>query len=132
MAYSMRDSDTALMNRVSERVLGCAIEVHRELGPGLLESIYVSALEREILDAGLLVRRQVALPVRYKGNSLGDLRIDLLVEDFLIVEVKSVERPDPVFEAQLLSYLRLSGCRIGLLLNFNSRLLKDGIKRMVL
>lgn len=120
------------MNRVSERVLGCAIEVHRELGPGLLESIYESALEREILDAGLRVRRQVALPVRYKGTCLGELRIDLLVEDCLIVEVKSVERPDPVFAAQLLSYLRQSGCRIGLLLNFNSRLLKDGIKRMVL
>ena len=120
------------MNRVSERVLGCAIEVHRELGPGLLESIYESALEREILDAGLLVRRQVALPVRYKGTPLGELRLDLLVEECLVVEVKSVERPDPVFEAQLLSYLRLSGCRVGLLLNFNRRLLKDGIKRMVL
>ena len=128
----MQDSETHWLNRVSERVLGCAIEVHRELGPGLLESIYESALEREILDAGLLVRRQVALPVRYKGTPLGELRLDLLVEECLVVEVKSVERPDPVFEAQLLSYLRLSGCRIGLLLNFNSRLLKDGIRRMVL
>ena len=132
IAPSMVDPASEWMNRVSERVLGCAIEVHRELGPGLLESIYESALEREILDAGLLVRRQVALPVRYKGTPLGELRLDLLVEECLVVEVKSVERPDPVFEAQLLSYLRLSGCRVGLLLNFNRRLLKDGIKRMVL
>lgn len=120
------------LNRIAEAVIGSAIEVHRELGPGLLESIYESALEREMMDTGLRVRRQVAVPVLYKGATLGDLRVDLLVEERLIVEVKSVERPDPVFEAQLLSYLRLTGCRLGLLLNFHKRLLRDGIKRMIL
>jgi GxxExxY protein len=117
---------------LTERIIGCALEVHRELGPGLLESAYESALLIELAEAGLACRSQVAVPMIYKGRLIGEYRIDLIVENMVVVEVKSVERLDPVFDAQLLTYLRLSGKRVGLLLNFNSRLLKHGIKRVVL
>jgi GxxExxY protein len=117
---------------LTERIIGCALEVHRELGPGLLESAYEAALLIEFGEAGLSCRAQVPVPMSYKGHAIGEYRIDLLVEDTVIVEVKSVERLDPVFDAQLLTYLRLAHKRIGLLLNFNSRLLKQGIKRVVL
>ena len=114
---------------LTERIIGCAIEVHRVLGPGLLESTYVEALAIELVEARLRVARQVAVPLVYKGRDLGDYRLDLLVEDAVVVEVKAVERFDPVHEAQLLTYLRLSGRRVGLLINFNQRLLRNGIKR---
>jgi GxxExxY protein len=117
---------------LTERIIGCAIEVHRVLGPGLLESTYESALCIELGDAGLSFKRQVILPVTYKGREIGEYRLDLLVEDTVIVEIKSVERLDPVFDAQLLTYLRVTGKAVGLLINFNSRLVKDGIKRLVL
>lgn len=117
---------------LTERIIGCALEVHRQLGPGLLESAYAAALQIEFAEAGLTWRSQVALPMVYKGHTIGDYRLDLLVEDTVVVEVKSVERLDPVFDAQLLTYLRLAGKRVGLLLNFNSRLLRQGIKRVVL
>jgi len=107
---------------LTEAVIGCAIEVHRQLGPGLLESTYEAALCVELELAGLKYRRQVCVPVVYKGRTVGEYRIDLLVEDRIIVEIKSVERHDPVFEAQLLTYLRVTGKKVGLLLNFNSRL----------
>ena len=119
-------------NALAEKILGAAIEVHRELGPGLLESIYESALIHELQARGLRVGRQVDVDVNYKGFIVGHLRLDLLVEGTVIVEVKAVDRHEPVFEAQVLSYLKLTKCRLGLLLNFNTRLLKDGIKRLAL
>ena len=119
-------------DKITEGIIGCAIEVHRQLGPGLLEGIYEAALCVELEEAGWQFRRQVAIPVLYKGKTIGEYRLDLLVEDGVVVEIKSVERFDPVFEAQVLTYLRVTGKRVGLLLNFNSRLLKDGIKRFVL
>jgi len=117
---------------LTEKIIGCAIEVHRVLGPGLLESSYEAALAIEFQDAKLPFRRQVIIPVFYKARPIGDHRLDFLVENAVIVELKSVERFDPIFEAQILTYLRLSGKRRGLLINFNSRLLKDGVKRFVL
>lgn len=120
------------LNALTERIIGCAIEVHRQLGPGLLESTYEEAFVIELHEAGLLYRRQVPVPIMYKGRYLGEYRLDLLVEDAVIVELKSAARHDPVFEAQVLTYLRLANKRIGLLINFHYRLLKDGIKRFVL
>jgi GxxExxY protein len=100
------------------------------LGPGLLEPVYEAALCIELDDAQISYVRQLRLPAFYKGRRLGEYRIDMLVEDCVIVEVKAVERASPLFEAQLLTYLRVTGKPVGLLLNFNSRLLKDGIKRL--
>lgn len=117
---------------LTERIIGCAIEVHRQLGPGLLEDTYERALCVELELANLTFKRQVLFPVVYKGRSIGEYRIDLIVEDSVVLELKSVDRFDPVFEAQLLTYLRVTGKKVGLLINFNTRLLKDGIKRYVL
>ena len=119
------------LNRLTERIIGCAIEVHRQLGPGLLEATHESALCIEMEAAGLHFQRQVAIPVTYKGKPIGEYRLDLLVEDRVIVEIKSVERLDPVFDAQVLTYLRVTHKKVGLLINFNSRFLKNGIKRFV-
>lgn len=117
---------------ITEAIIGAAISVHRELGPGLLESTYEACLDYELRQPGLKVERQKALPIAYKEVRLDcGYRLDLLVEDKVIVELKSARQVDPVHEAQLLSYLKLSGCKVGLLINFNVRLLKDGIKRMV-
>ena len=120
------------INQLTEKIIGCAIEVHRQLGAGLLESIYESAMAIELELAGLKYTRQVVIPVSYKGHSIGEHRIDLMVENAVIVELKSVERFDPVFDAQVLSYLKLTGKKVGLLINFNSKLLKDGIKRFII
>jgi GxxExxY protein len=120
------------MDKLTERIIGCAIEVHRQLSPGLLESIYESALCVELEWEKLRFQRQVALPVEYRGRPLGEHRLDLIVEEMVVVELKSVERFEPVLEAQLLTYLRLAKLRVGLLINFNSRLLRDGVKRYVL
>jgi GxxExxY protein len=117
------------LNQLTRRIIGCAIEVHRHLGPGLLESIYESALCIELEMAGLAHERQKPVPVTYKGHALGEHRLDILVEDTVILELKSVERFDPLFEAQILGYLRMTEKPLGLLINFNSRLLKDGIRR---
>ena len=118
---------------LSNRVLGCALEVHKALGPGLLESAYENALAYELSTAGLMAQRQVDVPVVYKKVKLDcGFRIDLLVEKQLVVELKSVESLLPLHEAQLLTYLKLTGCKVGLLINFNVRLLKNGIKRLVL
>lgn len=117
---------------LTEKIIGCAIEVHRTLGPGLLEATYEAALCVELDLAGLRFQRQVVVPVKYKNHPVGDYRLDLVVEDSVVVEIKSVDRFDPVFEAQLLTYLKIPGHKRGLLLNFNARLLKDGIKRMIL
>jgi GxxExxY protein len=120
------------LNKITEQIIGCAIEVHRQLGPGLLESIYESALCVELEYRGLKYERQKALSVNYKGHPIGEFKIDLLIENTVVVELKSVERFDPVFEAQLLSYMKLGRYKLGLLINFNSALLKDGIKRLIL
>jgi GxxExxY protein len=126
-ATTLRDAEN-----LTERIIGCAIEVHRHLGPGLLESAYERAMCVELADSGLCFECEVLLPVVYKGRTVGDYRIDLIVEDTVVVELKSVERFEPVFEAQMLTYLRLTGKKVGLLINFNSRLLKNGVKRFVL
>jgi GxxExxY protein len=116
----------------SRRVIGAAIEVHRQLGPGLLESIYLACLTREMASQGIEFEQEVELPIVYKGVELGrGYRIDLIVEHRLVVEVKSVQQVLPVHRAQLLTYLRLTRLRAGLLLNFNSAVLKDGIVRLV-
>lgn len=120
------------INELTEKVIGCAIEVHRHLGPGLLEATYEAALCVELEIAGLRYQSQVVFPVVYKGRTIGQYRIDLIVEDAIVVEVKSVERFDPVFEAQILCYLKVTRKKVGLLINFNSRLLKDGLRRFVL
>ncbi len=118
---------------LTESVIGFAIEVHRTLGPGLLESAYQECLCYELKANGIAFGRQVALPVIYKTVKLDcGYRMDLVVDDQLVVELKTVEKILPIHEAQLLTYLRLSGIRTGLLLNFNTAVLKNGIKRMVL
>ena len=124
--------DQEWLDDISEKIIGCAIEVHRNLGPGLLESVYESALSIELREQGLNFERQKVLPVRYKGTTIGDFKLDILVENTVVVELKSVERIDPIFNAQLLSYLKMGGYKLGLLINFNSKLLKDGIKRIIL
>ncbi|MBU0718908.1 MAG: GxxExxY protein [Planctomycetes bacterium] len=114
-------------------IIGAAIEVHRELGPGLLESAYEECLAYELTQAGLAFRRQVALPVSYKQVRVEvGFRADLIVEGQVVVELKAVDRLAPVHEAQLLTYLRLTGLKTGLILNFNVPVLRDGIVRMVL
>ena len=120
------------LNKITEKIIGCCIEVHKQLGPGLLESIYESALCIEFQRNDILFERQKSLPVIYKGEKIGDFRIDLLVEDTIVVELKSVERMDPVFEAQILSYMKLGTYKLGLLINFNSSLLKNGVKRFII
>jgi GxxExxY protein len=123
----------AMEGELTHAIIGAAIEVHRALGPGLLEAAYEVSLEHELVQRGLRVRRQVGMPVQYKGVSLdAGYRLDLLVEDTVVVEVKAVDGLTRVHEAQLLTYLRLSGVRIGLLINFNERVLKDGVLRRVM
>jgi GxxExxY protein len=118
---------------ITHAIIGAAIEVHRVLGPGLLESVYERCLSRELELRGIVNERQVPLPVVYKGIHLEEgYRIDILVERKVVVEVKAIDAIAPVHEAQLLTYLRLSGLHVGLLLNFHVALMKDGIKRMVL
>lgn len=118
------------INKITEKIIGCAIEVHRNLGPGMLESAYEECLAFELKNAGLTVERQVAVPVIYKEIKLNcGYRIDLLVEDTVIIELKTVDNFAPVHEAQVLTYMKFSNKNIGLLLNFNVVLLKNGIKR---
>ncbi len=114
-------------------IISAAIEVHRALGPGLLESAYEECLCRELALRSLPFRRQIPIPIDYKGLHLGcGYRLDLLVDGAIVVEVKSIAGIEPVHEAQLLTYLKLGGWNLGLLLNFNVPVLKDGIRRMVL
>ncbi len=118
---------------ISPRVIGLAIDVHRHLGPGLLESAYEECLCFELAQTGIAYRRQVPLPIVYKDIRLDcGYRMDVVVENRLIIEIKAVERVAPLHEAQILTYLRLSGLRVGLLMNFNTVVLKDGIRRLVL
>jgi GxxExxY protein len=122
-----------LFPELSARIIGAAIEVHRELGPGLLESIYETCLHRELVQLELKAERQVPIPVIYKGVATDSvLRADLVVEDRVIVEVKCLDELAPIHEAQLLTYLRLSKLRLGLLINFNVMVLHTGVRRLAL
>ena len=120
------------VNEVSYKIIGCAIEVHKQLGPGLLESVYEKCLIDEMKSAGLTVKSQVYVPVIYKGKDLGGtLKLDLLVNDIVIVEEKAVEQMIPLFKAQLLSYLKLTGKPKGLLINFHSENIKEQMISLV-
>jgi GxxExxY protein len=117
---------------VTEHVIGCAIEVHKELGPGLLERPYLIAMCVELAHRGVPFERERVIALEYRGVAIGDFVPDLIVANKVVVEVKSCLRDEDVFTAQLLTYLRLTNLRVGLILNFNKRLLRDGIKRVVL
>ena len=120
-------------NEITQAIIGAAMDVHRELGPGLLESAYEACLAYELIRRRFKVERQKTLPLKCRDVTLDcGYRIDLLVEGQVVVEVKAVEQWNPVHQAQVLSYLKLSGCRVGLIINFNVRMLKTGIKRFVL
>ncbi len=119
------------LNKITEKIIGRAIEVHKRFGPGLLESIYEKALCIELKLAGLMFEQQKSPQVLYKNESIGEYKIDILVENKIVLELKSVERYDPLFEAQILSYMKRGNYPLGLLINFNSKLLKDGIKRFI-
>jgi len=120
------------VNKITEAIIGAAIEVHRHLGPGLLESAYEECLCQELMLRNIPFKRQFPLPVSYKGKDLDcGYRIDLLVNDEVVVELKAVENLLPIHEAQTLTYMKLGGWHVGLLLNFNVPILKSGIKRLV-
>ncbi|HEX9833798.1 MAG TPA: GxxExxY protein [Mycobacterium sp.] len=116
---------------VSEQIIGCAIEVHRDLGPGLLEDPYHTGLCVELAHRGVRFVREPVIPLEYRGAQIGHYIPDLIVENTVLVEVKSVLRFEDVFTAQMLTYLRITRLRVGLIINFNKRLLRDGIKRVV-
>jgi GxxExxY protein len=118
-------------NEITNQIIGAAIDVHSLLGPGLLESLYEQAMVHEIGDRGLRVERQRPIRVRYKTHELGNIRIDLVVEELVVVELKCIERLAPVHAAQLLSYLRSADLPLGLLINFNHVLLTDGVTRRI-
>jgi len=130
-SQTVNDAELKGINTITDRIIGCAIEVHRVLRCGLFESLYRSALSIEFDSVGLSYEREARLPAIYKGHLLGHYRVDFIVEDAVILEVKSVERMNPVFDTQVLTYLRLKKKRVGLLINFNSTLLKHGIKRII-
>ena len=119
-------------NRISAVVVDSALEVHKQLGPGLLESVYEQALAQEFTLRGVAYEQQFSLPVYYKGKLLEThFRIDFLVENLVILELKAVRKMDPIYDAQLLTYLKISGLWLGILLNFNVYQLREGIKRVV-
>lgn len=118
-------------NEIASLIMDEAFLIHRELGPGLLESVYEVVMARRVSDKGLVVERQVPVPIKFQGIVFDEgFRADLFVEQKVIIELKSVERLQPVHSKQLLTYLRLTGCRLGLLINFGENLLKDGFKRV--
>ena len=119
------------LDRITGSIIGAAIEVQRALGPGLLESAYEACLSFELSDRGLGVERQCPMPVSYRGIQIDvGYRMDLLVDELVVVELKAVDRLLPIHKAQLLSYLKLADLRLGLLINFNVKVLKDGIRRL--
>ena len=120
------------INELSSSIIGAAIEVHKELGPGLLESAYEECLCLELRDRGLTFERQLSLPVQYKAHTINcAYRIDILVQNTIVVELKAVDRIEPIHKAQLLTYLKLSKKKLGLLINFKVPFLKEGIVRLV-
>jgi GxxExxY protein len=128
-----RQGTTADAEAVATRVIGMAIEIHRDAGPGLYEHTYEDCLDLELKWAGLRFRRQVALHMLYKGVRLHrTYRADFIIEDAVILEIKSIDKILPIHESQILTYLRASGCHIGLILNFNTNLMKNGLRRFVL
>lgn len=124
------------LDRVTEdlayKAIGCAIDVHRVIGPGYLEGVYENALAVELAHQGLAFERQVSVNVEYRGVNVGNGRIDMLVENSIILELKAVEQFAPVHQAQVISYLKATNLQLGLLINFNTEVLKDGIKRIFL
>ncbi|BBM86584.1 GxxExxY protein [Candidatus Uabimicrobium amorphum] len=122
------------MNNITGDIIGCAIEVHRNLGPGLLESVYEKCLAKEFFIRGVSFHQQKQLLVDYKGLKIDncEFRVDFLVAECVIVEIKAVERVIPVHHAQVISYMKLSGCKLGLLINFNVTQLIKGVKRFIL
>jgi GxxExxY protein len=120
------------LNALSEEVIRCAIEVHRELGPGLLESVYETALCIELKAAHVDVKRQIGIPLYYKGELISEHRPDLIVGDRIVVEIKSIARFDPIHMVIMLTYLRTTQLHLGLLLNFNTAFMRQGIKRVML
>ncbi|NUQ25845.1 MAG: GxxExxY protein [Saprospiraceae bacterium] len=120
-------------NELTQVIIGCAMKVHSILGPGLLESAYEACLFYELMQAGLTVQKQKAIPLIYKGveQDIG-YRIDFLVEESIVLELKAVDELNPIHTAQVLTYLKLTGCELGLLINFNVLSLKNGIKRVIL
>jgi GxxExxY protein len=131
----MDDTHSALLTDdagLTKRIIGLAIKVHRHLGPGLLESVYEACLCHELTHDGLAIKRQASLPLSYNGVRLRcGYRADVIVQQMVILEIKSVEHITPLHASQMLTYLRLSGCPVGLLMNFNSLTLKDGLRRFV-
>jgi GxxExxY protein len=117
---------------LTERIIGCAIEVHRGLGPGLLESCYELALAIELTEQRIAFQRQPSVTVNYKGHTVGQFRPDFVVEGRVVVELKCVSHVDPVAQSQVLTYLKATGLRVGLFMNFHSPTLKDGLKRFAL
>jgi GxxExxY protein len=120
------------LKEITEKVISCALEVHSTLGPGLLENVYEEALGHEFTLRGIVCERQKEINLRYKGKEIGKHRIDFLIENEVIVELKAVEAMNKIYEAQLLTYLKAMGKRVGLLINFNVERLKDGIKRLII
>ena len=120
------------LNLISEEIIGCAIEVHRVLGPGLLESVYETALCIELKTAAVEFKRQVGIPLYYKGELISEHRPDLIIADRIVVEIKSIARFDPIHTAVMLTYLKVAQLQLGLLLNFNTPHLRQGIKRVML
>ena len=121
----------AVLDQLANAVIGMAIEVHRVLGPGYLESVYAAAMEIELRYRNVSFEAQRSIAVEYKGHSVGEGRIDLLIENQLVVELKAVERLLPIHRAQVISYLKATGCQLGLLINFNEEVLRTGVKRVV-
>jgi len=120
------------LDETTRAVIGAALEVHRILGPGFLETVYEEAMEVEFNLRGIFVERQKPVSVSYKGHPVGEGRIDFFVENSVIVELKAAEKLLPIHQAQVMSYLKAKGCRLGLLIIFHERLLKDGVRRVVL
>ena len=120
------------LNHITEKIIACAIEVHKHLGPGLLESLYEKALCYEFKLNKIPFKNQLVVPITYKGQKLGEHRLDFLIEEQIIIELTAVDRQDPVFQAQLLSYLKITNNRLGLLINFNVPVLHKGVKRIIL
>ena len=119
-------------NEVSKIIVDCAIEIHKQLGPGLLESVYETVLAYELTERGLYIEKQKAIPITYKGlNFIEAFRADIIVNDSVIIEIKSIEKLSKVHSKQLLTYLRLMKKKLGILLNFGEAVLKDGIHRVV-
>ena len=127
-----RDAESAELRDLSYRVIGAAMEVHRVLGAGFLESVYGDALAIELEECGILFEKEVEVSVNYKGRKVGTGRMDFVIDSTIIVELKAVESLRPVHDAQVISYLKMTGYPLGLLINFNVPLLKEGIRRLIL